>query len=122
MKIIVNLNKSWLRKRNLPAGFTLLEILLVLLLMGILMTPLVPNFESKTNRVRGQVNRANVQKIEGAAQLYKLDVGVYPASTTDLVEGPEGVTGWRGPYLKEIPLNPYNAEQGYRLDDLGRVK
>lgn len=65
---------------------------------------------------------ANIQKIEGAAQLYRIDVGTFPTNVSDLVNLPIGVSGWRGPYLKEIPASPMNPEHGYQLDVLGEVR
>lgn len=104
------------------SGFTLWELLLVLFLMGVLLTSFTPHFGSAANQVRIRVNRANVEKIEGAAQLYRIDIGIYPPSVSDLVHSPQGVSGWRGPYLNEIPINPFNAAQGYQIDALGQVK
>jgi len=110
------------REGNWQAGFTLWELLLVLSLMGILFTLPAPHFNSAANQVRTQVNLANVQKIEGAAQLYRIDVGTYPSSVTDLMNVREGVSGWRGPYLRKIPVNPFDSAQSYQIDTLGQVK
>ena len=81
-----------------------------------------PHFGSATNQVRIRVDLANKEKIEGVAQLYRIDVGTYPLSVSDLVQSPMGMSGWRGPYLKEIPINPFNATQTYQLDASGQVK
>lgn len=110
------------KSRNLQSGFTLWELLFVLFLMGILLTSITPHFGSAANQVRIRVNLANLQKIEGAAQLYRIDIGTYPSSVWDLVHSPEGVSGWHGPYLDEMPINPFNAAQGYQIDALGQVK
>lgn|GEM_PF-638794 len=115
--------KTTLKKDNKAqqSGFTLWEVLIVLFLMGILLTSSITHFGSASKHVRLQMNRANIQRIEGAAQLYKIDVGTSPLSVMDLVYSPEGVSGWRGPYLNEIPINPFNSEQGYELDLSARV-
>ncbi|HEY8909716.1 MAG TPA: type II secretion system protein GspG [Desulfosporosinus sp.] len=110
------------KNRNLQSGFTLWELLLVLFLMGVLLTSFTPHFGSATNKVRIRVNMANVEKIEGAARLYQIDIGTYPSSASDLVHSPTGVSGWHGPYLNEIPINPFNSVQGYQIDALGQVK
>jgi len=110
------------RKGNWQPGFTLLELLLVLFLIGVLLTLITPHFGSEANQVRVNVNLANVQKIQGAAQLYRIDVGTYPLSVADMVYLPMGVSGWRGPYLDEIPINPFDYDQGYQIDALGQVK
>ena len=121
VKIIVNRNKKWAKAENRQSGFTLWELLLVLFLMGVLLTAITPHFGSEANQVRIKVNLANVQKIEGAAQLYRIDVGTYPLKVGDLVRFPMGVSGWRGPYLDEVPINPFNSAQGYQIDALGQV-
>jgi general secretion pathway protein G len=122
VKKIVSRRKNLVRSGKSQSGFTLLELLLVLFLMGIILTSFNPHFGSAANQVRSRVNLANVQKIEGAAQLYRIDVGTYPLSVSDLVHAPKGVSGWRGPYLDETPINPFNCAQGYQIDALGQVK
>ncbi|WP_291351226.1 type II secretion system protein GspG [Desulfosporosinus sp.] len=104
------------------SGFILWELIVVLFLMGVILILCTPHFSSASNHLRMQMNRANIQSIEGSAQLYRIDVGTYPLSVTDLLESPMGSTRWQGPYLKEIPINPFNSEQGYELDSSGLVK
>lgn len=103
------------------SGFTLWELLLVLFLMGVLLALVTPHFSSAAQQVRARVNQANVRKIEGAARLYRIDVGVYPGGLSDLVRSPQSVKGWSGPYLKEIPVNPFNSAEDYQLNSLGQV-
>ena len=112
---------NYVIRRNY-AGFVLWELLIVLFLMGLILTLSAPHFGSASNHVRKHVNRVNIQKIEGAAQLYRIDVGTYPLSVSDLLESPRGVSHWQGPYLDEIPINPFDSEQGYEFDLSGRVK
>ncbi|ODA41730.1 type II secretion system protein GspG [Desulfosporosinus sp. BG] len=109
-------------ERNLQSGFTLWELLLVLFLMGVLLTSVIPHFGSASNQVLVQVDLANIQKIEGAAQLYRIDVGAYPPSVQDLAQAPRGVSRWRGPYLSEIPIDPFDSTEGYQIDAFGQVK
>ena len=104
------------------SGFILWELLVVLFLMGVILTLCTPHFGTASNHVRMQMDRANIQNIEGSAQLYRIDVGTYPLSVSDLIESPIGSTHWQGPYLKEMPINPFDKEEGYELDSSGRVK
>jgi len=120
--IIVNRSKGWVKEVNQQFGFTLWEILLVLFLMGVILTLATPHFSSAPNLVRIRGDQANKERIEGAAQLYRIDVGTYPLSVTDLAHSPMGVSGWRGPYLNEVPINPFNEPQVYQIDALGQVK
>lgn len=80
-----------------------------------------PHFGSAPDLVRRQADQANILRIEGAARLYKIDVGTFPLKVEDLVCLPAGVRGWQGPYLKEIPRNPLNSEADYLLNSSGRV-
>ena len=122
MALLRSRSEAVKREKSVPSGFTLWELLLVLFLMGVLLTLVTPHFGSAAQQVRVRVNQANVRKIEGAVQLYRIDVGTYPANLLDLVHSPQGVSGWRGPYLEEVPVNPFDSEQSYQIDALGQVK
>ena len=124
MKIIVSESKSKSRTvgKSGQSGFTLWELLVVLFLMGVLLTSVTPHFGSAARLVGIRVDLANMQKIEGAAQLYRIDVGTYPASVSDLLDAPKGASGWRGPYLNEIPMDPFDSTGSYLIDAFGQVK
>lgn len=122
VEIIVSRSKRWAKEGNWQSGFTLWELLLVLFLMGVILNLATPHFGSAKNQVQIRVDLANKERIEGAAQLYRIDVGTYPLSVSDLGHSPMGVSGWRGPYLDEIPINPFNATQVYLIDVWGQVK
>ncbi|HZK83865.1 MAG TPA: type II secretion system protein GspG [Desulfosporosinus sp.] len=110
------------KEEDPQTGFTLWEILVVIFLMGIILTLATPHFGTASNQVLIRVDLANIERIEGAAQLYRIDVGTYPLSVSDLIHSPIGASGWRGPYLDEIPINPINATEDYQLDALGQVQ
>jgi general secretion pathway protein G len=122
VNIIVSGSMRWAKEENWQSGFTLWELLLVLFLMGVILTLVTPHFGSATNQIRIRVDLANKEKIEGATQLYRIDVGTYPLSVSELVHSPMVVSGWHGPYLDEIPINPFNATKVYQIDALGQVK
>jgi len=122
VKIIVNRSKKRSKEEKWQSGFTLWELLLVLFLMGVILSIATPHFGSATNQVWNRIDLANKEKIEGAAQLYRIDVGKSPLSVSDLLYTPTGSSGWRGPYLDEIPINPYDATLIYQIDALGQVK
>ncbi|WP_206812731.1 type II secretion system protein GspG [Paradesulfitobacterium ferrireducens] len=103
-------------------GFTLYEVLLVLLLMGLVLRLAVPNFATSHDGIKRNVDEANIKKIEGAAQLYRLDVGAFPGSVADLMEPPAGVSAWNGPYLEKLPVNPFEPTQSYELNSIGQVR
>ncbi|HEY8875836.1 MAG TPA: type II secretion system protein GspG [Desulfosporosinus sp.] len=95
---------------------------MVLFLMGVILSIATPHFGSATNQVWNRIDLANKEKIEGAAQLYRIDVGKSPLSVSDLLYTPMGASGWRGPYLDGIPINPFDATRIYQIDALGQVK
>ncbi len=103
-------------------GFSLLETLLLLLVFGVVLQVAMPRFKPDVDRVRNEVQAANIERIESAAQIYRIDVGVYPARLEDLMEPPSGVSGWQGPYLDFFPQNPFDATQPYQIDSLGQVR
>jgi len=122
VNIIASRKRKWAKGENRQFGFTLWELLLVLFLMGVVLSLATPHFGSAANQVRIRVDLANKEKIEGAAQLYRIDVGTYPLSVSDLLYFPMGLSEWRGPYLNEIPINPFNSAQDYQIDALGQVR
>jgi general secretion pathway protein G len=106
-------------RRNSEAGFTLLEILVVIAILGLLIGLVAPAALRQLGGARLNVAKQNVALIGGNLDLYKLDVGSYP-STSDgllaLVEKPSDANDWNGPYDKsgKVPVDPWNHPYGYR--------
>lgn len=103
-------------------GFTLWELLLVLTLMGAILNTITSHLVTATEPLKQKVDQANILLIEGAAQVYHLDVGTFPSSVDALIEPPVDLSGWRGPYLKEWPINPWDPLQPYVIDSSGHAK
>ncbi|HHV63648.1 MAG TPA: prepilin-type N-terminal cleavage/methylation domain-containing protein [Peptococcaceae bacterium] len=97
-------------------GFTLWEVMLVLVILGFLSFMVIPSFTASEKTVKAKVHEANLLQIERAVQLYYLDVGSYPADIQSLVQRPPGEEKWRGPYLEQIPEYPYEAALSYELE------
>jgi len=100
-------------------GFTLVELLVVLVILGLLMGLVGPQVLNRLGGAKTDTAALQIKDLEQTLELYKLDVGRYP--TVDqglqaLVEQPSGVVGWNGPYLKKstVPLDPWNNEYQYR--------
>ena len=100
-------------------GFTLLEILVVIAILGLLIGLVAPAALRQLASARGSVARQSVERLASVLDLYKLDVGTYPSSEQGLAalsEAPTDAPGWSGPYLKgqAKPLDPWNHPYVYR--------
>ncbi len=105
------------------AGFTLLELLVVLAIMGLLAAIIAPQVLRYLGSSRTQTARVQIQNVMGALELYRLDVGRYPAPAEGLralMAPPATANGWNGPYLqRSSALNdPWGVP--YRYTDPGK--
>ncbi|NHN87694.1 type II secretion system major pseudopilin GspG [Acetobacter conturbans] len=102
------------------AGFTLLEILVVLAILGLLVGLVAPAALRQLGGARVSVAQQSIARIGTVLDMYKLDAGTYP-STEDgldaLVHRPSGAENWNGPYLKGsgAPVDPWKHPYIYRF-------
>jgi general secretion pathway protein G len=100
-------------------GFTLLELLVVVMIIGVLVGLVAPRFFSQVGKSEVQVARAQIDSLEKAIETYRLDAGALPSLSDGLnalVERPVGAKQWRGPYLRKgIPLDPWGNRYLYRV-------
>jgi len=105
------------RTRN-EGGFTLLEILVVIAILGLLIGLVAPAALRQLGGARVSVAKQSLQRIGSVLDLYKLDTGFYPNTEQGLkalVARPNGVDMWNGPYLKgDVPVDPWNHPYSYR--------
>jgi len=109
------------RSRRAASGFTLTEILIAIALIVILVATAVANLSGIFSGGQEQVARLFVtQDVDTPLLSYRMAVGTYP--TTDqglhaLIAPPDGVSGWRGPYLKgnDVPQDPWKNPYHYRF-------
>lgn len=103
------------------AGFTLIEIMVVILVLGMLAALVAPNIVSNVGTAKSAAARSQVELFGAALDAYRLDNDDYP--TTDqgleaLRQAPTVVPqprNWRGPYLKkDVPLDPWSRPYQYR--------
>jgi general secretion pathway protein G len=96
-------------------GFTLIEIMLVVIILGILAAMVVPKLTGRSDDARRQVAKTDIESnLALAIDLYEVDMGEYPASLDDLLKAPSGATNWKGPYLKKKPLDPWGRSYVYK--------
>ena len=99
-------------------AFTLIELLLVLVILGILAAIVVPKFSGRTEQARQTAAQAQIATFGTALDAFEVDNGFYPKGKNglnDLVVQPRDAQGWKGPYLKgEIPLDPWGHAYLYR--------
>lgn len=106
---------------RLQAGFTLIEIMVVVVILGILAALVVPKIVSRPDQAKLVKAKQDVLAIESALDLYKLDNGYYPSNEQGLqalVQQPNTdpiPSNWKsGGYLKELPVDPWNHTYHYQ--------
>lgn len=99
-------------------GFTLMELLVVLAILGLLMSLVGPQVLNQLGGAKTKTTGIQIKDLEQALEMYKLDVGRYPSSEQgleSLVNKPAGLAGWNGPYLKsDVPVDPWKREYHYK--------
>jgi len=101
------------RKRS---GFTLVEILLVVTIIGILAALVIPKIAGRSDEARRKSAFSDVNGgIKTALGMYDVDTGRYPSSLNDLLAQPSDVKGWKGPYLDTgtVPVDPWGHPYVY---------
>ena len=99
-------------------GFTLLELLVVIVIVGLLAGYVAPKYFSQVGKSEVQVARAQVESLEKALDQFRLDMRRYPTAEEGLdalVSKPTNATTWSGPYLKKaVPTDPWGHAYVYR--------
>jgi general secretion pathway protein G len=111
-------NGIWTTRRS-GAGFTLLELLVVLVIIGLLVGYVAPKYFAQVGKSEVKVARAQIKGLEDALDQYRVDVGHYPNTEQGLAAldaMPSGESRWAGPYLKKaVPNDPWGHPYQYRM-------
>jgi general secretion pathway protein G len=100
-------------------GFTLLELLVVIVIIGLLAAYVGPKYFTQIGKSQVQVARAQIEGFDKALDQYRIDIGHYPTSEQGLAAlsaAPANEPRWRGPYLKKnVPVDPWGTAYVYKI-------
>lgn len=106
------------QNRQDQRGFTLIEIMIVVIIIGLLAGLVGPRLFGKLTQAKQKSAKAQIELFGTALDAFRLDVGRYPTTEEGLKalrEKPSGLDAWKGPYLpKEIPLDPWGKPYLYK--------
>jgi general secretion pathway protein G len=118
--IIKTTQVAWRRSARRQAGFTLIEIMVVVVILGILAALVVPQIMGRPDQAKVTVAKGDIKAISAALDMYKLDNHAYPSTQQGLealVEKPSGnppAKNWsREGYLKRMPIDPWGNDYQY---------
>ena len=109
-----------MNKGVMQAGFTLVELLVVVFILGLLAALVAPNLLGVGEKQNPKIAKTQMEMLRTALDAFRLDVGRYPNSQEGLqalLERPSGLDRWDGPYLRadrEVPRDPWQNAYVYR--------
>jgi general secretion pathway protein G len=116
----LGMTRSSVSRRQTEAGFTLVELLVVLVILGLLAAVATPQVMKYLGRARTDAAKVQIQGLSAALDLYHLDMGRYPneqEGLAALAERPPSGERWRGPYVRkrDMLIDPWGRPYRYRL-------
>ncbi len=108
------------RQMSTSAGFTLVELLVVIVILGLLVTFAAPPVFRYLGKAKSDTARIQIQNLTATMDLFRLDVGRYPTQDEGLqalVVRPSAAETWNGPYVRRQDgiLDPWGVPYGYRI-------
>ena len=105
-------------EKKWQAGFTMIELLVVLVILGLLASLAGPKVIGYLGGAKSDTAKLQIEEFGASLDLFKLETGRYPTSQEGLpalVQAPAGLTGWNGPYLKKkaVPKDPWGNDYRY---------
>lgn len=114
-----------IRLGKVKKGFTLVELLIVIIIIAVLAAIAIPKFANSSTRSKESALRSNLKILRDSIELFKADTGCYPSTLADLAVTTNPATGlktdgtagacsistndWRGPYVQVVPTDPIDA-------------
>lgn len=119
MTKLIEVEHMRVARRNVcPAGFTLLELLVVMVIIGLLAGFVAPRYFQHVGKSESRAASAQIDGLSKALDAYRLDVGRYPTTEQGLAalnRRPDNEPRWQGPYLqKTVPNDPWGRPYGYK--------
>jgi len=108
-----------LEERKSESGFSLIELIVVLVILGLLAAVVGPRVYDKLATGKQKIAQIQIKELEGALQLFSLDMGRYPNTSEgleSLIRNPGSAEAWKGPYVTktELPKDPWGKPYVYR--------
>ena len=105
------------RKRRIitrSAGFTLIEILIVVAIIGLIAALIGPNLMGRFERSKEEIAKAQVEMLSSAVQAFMIDMRRYPSTLEELINSTD--PQWRGPYLSKrtLPKDPWGKDYEFK--------
>jgi general secretion pathway protein G len=102
-------------KSRKQRGFTLVELLLVLVILALIAGLVLPGIIGKAEGAKARAASSQISRISMAVETFYLDTGSTPGSLSELVDEPGDVRGWNGPYIKSSILkDPWGKDYQFR--------
>ena len=110
------------KDRRSEKGFSLIELIVVLVILGLLAAVVAPNVFKHLATGKEKIAKIQIKELEGGLQLFSFDMGRFPNTSEGLdalMRNPGNSDAWKGPYLaKELPKDPWGKSYVYRSPGL----
>jgi len=112
----MDFKKHYKMQNRVQGGFTLVELLLVLVILALIAGLVLPGIIGKAESAKVKAASSQISRISMSVETFYLDIGNTPSSLEELVNEPGGVVGWNGPYIKNSLLkDPWGQPYQYRV-------
>jgi general secretion pathway protein G len=118
MKILPNENRRTQPVHQHRRAFTLVEMLLVLVILGVLAAIVYPKVAGRGEDARKTATKSQIASFKTSLNLFEVDNGYYPRGRNglaDLIQKPRDAVNWKGPYLENLPKDPWQNEYIYEF-------